>query len=241
MHCREYICRIDSRRRLRVKIRMQHVYNINDRNYSFDDRLRVFLSLFERPRFGAVVNDDIILGVLPSVIRSNLGVTHDILNKGLYAAAQNKYFRCVACLVHDFGAVFDRNALLSLVLSNDHDSSYSFEDVRQVVLHAAGAGLDPNAMDASGRTLLHIYCEKVAEHRLCGHQVNLEIVRWMVEWGVSPYVVDRTRKRQTALDILQDEEVRPPFVHESLYERDEIERIKGYLRSVSMTLRPRGY
>ena len=211
-------------------------------NHPYDDsyaaRLRAFLSLFERPRDDAPGNDEMIRGVLPYVIRrESLGITHDGLNQGLYAAAKNKYFQCVECLVHDYGAVFHKNALLSLVLS---DPSYSFEDVRHVVeaAGARGTGLDPNAMDASGRTLLHIYCDKVANLRLRGHEVNLGIVKWMVEWGVSPYVMDHTYKSETALDIL--EVFRIPIDHERQEdERSEIKRIKDYLGSVAMTLRPR--
>ena len=139
--------------------------------------------------------------------------------------------------MHDYGAVFHKNALLSLVLS---DPSYSFEDVMHVV-HAAGprgAGLDPNAMDASGRTLLHIYCDKVANLSVRGHEVNLGIVQWMVEWGVSPYVMDHTYKSETALDILEVFSI--PIERKRLeHERSEIKRIKDYLGSVSMILRPR--
>jgi len=208
------------------------------RNHPYDDsyaaRLRAFLMLFERSRHQ--VNDEGIVSLIPSVVETER-IPHEGLNQGLYAAAKNKYFRCVRCLVHDYGAVFHKNALLSLVL---YDPSYSFEDVMHVV-HAAGprgAGLDPNAMDASGRTLLHIYCDKVANLSLRGHEVNLGIVKWMVEWGVSPYVIDRTHNKQTALDILEVFSI--PIERKRLeHERSEIKRIKDYLGSVSMILRPR--
>jgi len=207
-------------------------------NHPYDDsyaaRLRAFLMLFERSSHQ--VNDEGIVTLIPSVVEMER-IPHEGLNQGLYAAAKNKYFQCVECLVHDYGAVFHKNALLSLVLS---DPSYSFEDVRHVVeaAGARGTGLDPNAMDASGRTLLHIYCDKVANLRLRGHEVNLGIVKWMVEWGVSPYVMDHTYKSETALDIL--EVFRIPIDHERQEdERSEIKRIKDYLGSVAMTLRPR--
>ena len=145
-----------------------------------------------------------VIQVLPMIIPSPETVADNelglrALDVTLYHAALNKLFDCVTHLAGEYSARFYDDALLNLL--NAHPN-FTFEDAMVVKDAVAGCcGLNPNATDEDGNTILHIYCARVRTDARV--KVDIGIVKAMVVWGVNPRIRNNHGTRgETAYIVL---------------------------------------
>ena len=142
-----------------------------------------------------------VIQLLPVIIsgeQDDLMTMHQgTLNQALYDAAQHKLLHCVTHLVGEYNAYFEHSDALLRLLNANHN--FTFKDAMRVKdAVAGGGGLDPNARDADGNTILHVYCARVRED--ASVRVDMRIVKKMVKWGVQLWI--QNHGRETAYKVL---------------------------------------
>ena len=227
----------------------------NDARYTLDDVMSVVRAAHHNATLGGLDCSDT-LGLLvqnPLTLEKELSVvqllpmiilpptrvyrcpemkmTQPFLDYSLYRAASNKLFQCVSHLVGECGAMFDEEALLELLENN---VNFTFEDAMKVKDAEAGhGGLNPNARDMDGNTILHNYCARVRQDARV--KVDLEVVKQMVEWGVNPSLRNNLANgRETAYVLLVKISETPDRRRQlSPQEKPEMIQIMQYLSSMT--------
>ena len=151
------------------------------------------------------LEEQILIQVLPMVITlpehdsshaEDMELSLSALDVALYVAARHKQFLCVECLAQEYNAQFNSDFLVYLVGSS---INFTFEEAMTLKDAVEGGhGLDPDAQDEEGNTILHIYCIRLLED--ASVRVNFELVKEMVQWGVKPSIINNAG--ETAYTIL---------------------------------------